>query len=51
MPREILAAAQARDFQGHTERGFDQLQLVKDVPAYGRRLELDGLKGLFQPKL
>jgi len=36
--------------QGQAGRGFEQPGVVEDVPARGRGLELDDLKGPFQPK-
>jgi len=36
--------------QGKAGWGCEQPGLEGGVPAYSRRLELDGLKGLFQPK-
>lgn len=37
--------------QGQVSQGLEQPGRVKDVPAHGRTLELDGLKGPLQPKL
>ena len=37
--------------QGQAGWGFEQPGLVGGVPAYSRGLELDDLKGPFQPKL
>ena len=36
--------------QGQAGLGFDQPGLLRGVPAYSRGLELDDLKGPFQPK-
>ena len=40
----------SESFQGQAGWGFEQPGLVGGAPAYSRGLELDGLKGPFQPK-
>jgi len=37
--------------QGQVGWGFEEPGVVEGVSAHGRRLELDGLEGPFQPKL
>ena len=50
LPSEVVDAPLPGRVQGQAGWGFEQPSLVGDVPAYSRGLELDDLKGPFQPK-
>jgi len=51
LPREVVDGPFPEGIQGQSGWGFEQPGLEGGVPAYGRELELGGLKGLFQPEL
>ena len=41
MPREAVAALLSGSVQGQVGWGFEQLDLVRDVPAHSRKVGLD----------
>ena len=47
---EVVDAPPPRSIQSQSWWGFEQPGLEGGVPAYNKGMELDGLKGPFQPK-
>ena len=50
LPSGVVNGSISGSIQGQAGWGSEQPGLVGGVPAYSRGLELDDLKGLFQPK-